>query len=115
MTDGRPTQDDVLACTARVPDHVVYRPFAQETVMLNLETGRYHGLNPTAGFLLSELERGLTVGEATARLAERYERPFDTVARDAYAVCLDLVERGLVELRAAEAGGENGGGSRGTG
>ena len=30
------------------PD-VVYRTFATETVILNLQTGRYHGLNKTGG------------------------------------------------------------------
>ena len=32
-----------------VADHVVYRAFALETVVVNLERGVYHGLNPTAG------------------------------------------------------------------
>ncbi len=105
MPDHRPTRDEVLACTARVPDHVAHRPFAHETVVLNLETGRYHGLNPTAGLLLADLESGLTVGEAAARLAERFGRPFDAVAQDTYLACLDLVERGIVELLHNGAGG----------
>ena len=33
----------------RVPRHVVHRDFPAQTVILNLETGKYHGLNPTAG------------------------------------------------------------------
>ena len=96
--DSTPTLDEVLACRASVPDHVVYRPFAKETVVLNLKTGKYHGLNPTAGSVLSELERGVTVAEAAARLAERYGLPVEEIERDAYELCLDLLERGLIEL-----------------
>ena len=29
------------------PQHVVHREFAKETVILNLQSGMYHGLNPT--------------------------------------------------------------------
>lgn len=35
----------ILDSQARVPRHVVYRDFVNETVVLNLETGTYHGLN----------------------------------------------------------------------
>ena len=35
------------ALSARIPQHVVFRGFATETVVLNLETGKYHGLNPS--------------------------------------------------------------------
>ena len=96
--NSMPTFDEVLVCTAHVPEHVVYRPFAKETVVLNLRTGKYHGLNPTAGSMLSELERGMTFAEAAARLAELYRRPVEEIERDAYELCLDLLERGLIEL-----------------
>ena len=39
----------------RVPDHVVYRDFAEQTVVLNLRTGRYHGLNETSSQMLDAL------------------------------------------------------------
>ena len=45
----------------RVPDHVVYRSFPGETVALNLNTGRYHGLLHSGGrYVVSDLAaRGL--------------------------------------------------------
>jgi len=54
---------------ARVPNNVVYRTFAYETVVLNLNTGKYHGLNRTAGRMLESLDRSPTVGEAVELLA----------------------------------------------
>ena len=41
----------------RVPDHVVYRDFAEQTVALNLHTGRYHGLNETSAEMLEPCAR----------------------------------------------------------
>lgn len=103
---------DLRGSTARVPQHVVHRSFAHETVILNLKTGRYHGLNPTAGTMLTELERGVTIAEAAARLAEHYGRPVAEIERDLSDLCLDLLERGLIQLtgsdgRALEAGRSN--------
>ncbi len=98
----RQPRTDVLGATARVPGHVVYRSFAQETVMLNLQTGRYHGLNPTAGAMLPELERSETVAEAAARLAARYERPVDEIESDLREFCIDLLARGLIELSGSD-------------
>lgn len=96
------SQESILAGTVRVPQHVVHRSFAHETVVLNLKSGRYHGLNPTAGAMLTELERGVTVREAAARLVELYEWPVAEIERDLSNLCLDLLERGLVELTPAD-------------
>jgi hypothetical protein len=76
----------------------VHRSFAHETVVLNLKSGRYHGLNPTAGRMLAELETGARVGEIAERLAEVYERPVVEIERDLTELCLDLLARNLIEL-----------------
>lgn len=81
----------------RVPDHVVHRSFPAETVVLNLQTGKYHGLNPTAGRMLETLDRLGSLDEATAVLAGEYGQPLDTVRTDLAAFCSDLIERGLIE------------------
>jgi hypothetical protein len=88
-----------LASTfARVPDHVVYRPFPHETVVLNLQTGKYHGLNPTAGRMLELLEGGRSLTETAESVAREYDRPVAEVERDVERLCGDLCARGLVEL-----------------
>jgi hypothetical protein len=91
---GRPAPSS----RARVPDHVVYRTFATETVILNLETGKYHGLNPSGGRMLDLLSQNRSVAEASRQLAEEYGRPVDEIERDVSDFCSQLVERGLVEL-----------------
>ena len=52
---GKLSREDILSARPAVPDHVVYREFVNETVVLNLETGTYHGLNPSGGRMLEAL------------------------------------------------------------
>lgn len=82
-----------------VPRHVVYRRFPTETVVLNLETGRYHGLNVVGGEMLDVLQRSSSLGAAVAELAECYEQPPQVLEADLEALCAKLLERGLIELR----------------
>ena len=92
-------EGELLASRARLPEHVVYRAFEAETVLLNLDTGRYHGLNPTGGRMLEALvERERSVREAAKTVAAEYGRPLEEVVADIVPFCRDLGERGLVEF-----------------
>jgi hypothetical protein len=88
----------MLEAHVRVPDHVVYRTFVRETVLLNLATGRYHGINPTGGRILDLLADDATVGSAARVLAKEYRRPLADVERDVCVFCEELRERGLIEV-----------------
>jgi len=96
--DAKPTNVTILARKATSPGHVVYRAFVKETVVLNLETGKYHGLNPTAGRMLEAIEQAPTVGDAARRIAEHFDRSLDEVESDLCNLCRDLLGRGLIEL-----------------
>jgi hypothetical protein len=89
----------LLAARVTVPAHVVYRAFVAETVVLNLETGKYHGLNPIGGRMIAALEKSATVREAAASIATEYEQPVDAVAADVCEFCRDLHSRGLIEVQ----------------
>jgi hypothetical protein len=87
-----------------VPKHVVFRSFPAETVVLNLQTGKYHGLNPTAGKMLEALVEAGSVRKGAARIALEYERPRAATEADMCALCHALLERGLVEIDAGQPG-----------
>jgi hypothetical protein len=89
---------DILQSSARIPEHVVYRAFAHETVVLNLQTGKYHGLNRTGGRMLELLEHEATVADAAAKIASEFGRPVAEVEADLHAFCSDLASRGLIVL-----------------
>jgi hypothetical protein len=88
----------ILEAQVRLPQHVVYRTFVYETVVLNLETGKYHGLNRSAGRMLDVLAKTDTVGKAASELAKEFSRPVAEIERDLAAFCLQLQERGLIVL-----------------
>lgn len=98
MDQQRLTNASILADEARIPEHVVYRAFVRETVVLNLQTGKYHGLNPTAGRMFELLDREATVQEAAIRLADEYTAPLRKIEGDVCDLVRSLVERGLIEL-----------------
>ncbi len=106
MTDAKHLNfDDLMASRVRVSDNVVYRSFGEETLLLNLDTGQYHGLNETGGRLLELLnDTDGKLGEALGLLAGEYEVAADEISADLAEFCRDLAERGLVEVDAAGGG-----------
>jgi hypothetical protein len=92
------TPDEILSTRPSVPEHVVYREFVSETVVLNLETGAYHGLNPSGAKMLDTLREAATVAEAADALSEHFGRPLPEIQTDLSAFCLELNDRGLLEL-----------------
>jgi hypothetical protein len=94
----------LLASKVKVPQHIVYRSFPSETVVLNLQTGRYHGLNATAGRMLDELKEAASVRDAAAVLAKSYAQEQNVVEQDICELCQILLERGLIE---ADGSGES--------
>jgi hypothetical protein len=86
-----------------IPRHVVYRTFVSETVVLNIETGQYHGLNATAGRMLEALERHGTVAEATMPLCREFDQPAERIRSDLLALCKGLHARGLIDVQASDA------------
>src|SRR3954447_15321190 len=105
MADDRKAEDDhMLDSVVRVPEHVVHRSFEAETLLLNLDTGQYHGLNETGGRMLELLEAtDGRVRDAIERLAEEYEVAFSEIAPDLTSFCSDLETRGLIVVARAEA------------
>ena len=57
-------------------------PFAEQTVLLNLKSGSYHGLNPIAVRMLEVSTATTTPRDAIESLASEYEQPEDVIERD---------------------------------
>jgi hypothetical protein len=92
MAGGEPTLD----WRVRTPEHVVYRDFPGETVILNLHSGEYHGLNRTAAQMLEQLTRSDAARDAVTILVEQLGQPPDVIERDVLALCARLSDRGLI-------------------
>lgn len=96
-------RDDLLDACLRLPGHVVHRSFIAETVLLNLQTGNYHGLNPVGGAMLEAVNDAPSVREAIERVADRYSEDPAVVEADLLALCSSLLDRGLMEVVATSA------------
>jgi len=81
-----------------MPSHVVYRVFPQETVVLNIDSGQYHGLNATAGRMLEALEKADVVRDALVALEAEWPGSGDRLERDLCRLCIAFHRRGLIEL-----------------
>lgn len=92
----------LLRARLRLPEYVVHRTFVAETVILNLQTGKYHGLNPMGGHMLDVLGESADMRSAAERIAEEYDQDPEMVEDDFVAFCSDLLDRGLIELEVHE-------------
>jgi hypothetical protein len=81
-----------------VPADVVRRSFGEETVLLNLASGHYHGLNPTAGYMLDLLEATGNAAAAAEQVARECDVPLETVREDLAELCAQLAGRGLISV-----------------
>jgi hypothetical protein len=99
MSDHQPNEvpGDVLDAAVRVPEHVIFRSFASETVALNLETGKFHGLNASAGRMVEVVSRARCPRDAVASLAREYGVPEERIVGDLQELLRLLMARGLVE------------------
>lgn len=97
MPEEATQEQSLLGVKVKVPQSVVFRSFPTETVVLNLQTGKYHGLNPTAGRMLRALTESDSVREAAVAVAAEYECPAETIEEDICDLCQNLLDRGLIE------------------
>lgn len=87
-----------------IPQHVAFRDFGGETVVLNIKTGAYHRLNPVAGRMLDLLRATGDPQAVVATVTEEYAADPERVRGDVASLCNELLELGLID-RAPEAAG----------
>ena len=68
-----------------------------ETVLVNLDTGMYFGLDEVGTVIWNHIQEGVTVEEIPAKLTETFEVEEDVARTDLEALIGELRENGLVE------------------
>jgi hypothetical protein len=79
-----------------VAQHVTAREFDAEWILLDLERGKYFGLDELGGQIWDHLRKGRSPGEIADLLRERYEVEGATLLRDVIALTDDLLDNELV-------------------
>jgi hypothetical protein len=81
----------------RVPVHVVFREFPEQSVVLNLDRGHYHGLNRSGSMMFALLASGETLAAVSDAVSKRYRLSPAQAQRDVSRLCVSMLERGLLE------------------
>lgn len=78
------------------PKHVVRREVQDETVLMNLETDNYYGLDAMATAMVERLERGESPEEIAAAVAEEFDATEEQIAGDVRRLLAELEREGLI-------------------
>lgn len=81
-----------------VPPGVLVRPIAGESVLLNLNTETYFGLDEVGTDMWLALTTSATIEEAFAHLLSIYDVEADVLRADLTRLIEELIECGLVAL-----------------
>ena len=81
-----------------IPAEVLVRQLGEETVILELSSGTYFGLDETGTRIWQLLQQGMTLREACAAMVAEYDVAPQDIERDVLGLVRDLLERGLLRI-----------------
>ena len=81
-----------------VPESVIAREVAGETVILDLDSGTYFGLNPTATDMWRAIAAGGSLGDALAIVERAYEVDPTVLRDDLLRLTEQMLRRRLISL-----------------
>jgi hypothetical protein len=90
--------DDIMTKRASVPPAVLLRELDGESVLLNLDSERYYGLDEVGTHIWKAVTSSDTVGAAYEALAAEYEVTSERLAGDMRSLVKDLVAHGLLTV-----------------
>lgn len=82
----------------RVPDDVLISNLQEESVILNLDSERYYGLDDIGTRMLSVLSTADSIGAAYELLLEEYDVDGKVLRRDLLSLVEQLVAQGLINI-----------------
>jgi hypothetical protein len=84
----------------RVPDDVLLSRLQEESVILNLDSERYFGLDDVGTRFLSVLTTSDSIDEAYQSLADEYDVDREMLRQDLEALIQNLLQKGIIEVSA---------------
>ena len=86
----------------KVPEEVLISGLQDESVLLNLDSERYYGLDDVGTRMFSVLTSSDSVQSAWERLKNEYDVDHEVLRQDLIALVESLVEQGLIEVTRQE-------------
>ena len=84
-----------------IPPQVMSREVDDETVLLDLKSGMYFGLDGVGKLVWESVERGRNLRETVEAVVSEYDVEPELAQSDVLEFAGDLVERGLLEANDA--------------
>jgi Coenzyme PQQ synthesis protein D (PqqD) len=81
-----------------ISPQVVARELGGETVILDLSTGTYFGLDPVGARMWRLLEAGQSLAGVCDAMVEEFEVSRDELERDVLALARDLLDKKLITV-----------------
>lgn len=81
-----------------IPAQVMARQVGEETVILDLASGTYFGLDPVGARIWQLLTEGKTLAEACAAIIEEYEVTREKIEGDVLSLAEDLQAKQLISV-----------------
>jgi hypothetical protein len=82
----------------KIPDDVLISNLQDESVILNLGSERYYGLDSVGTRILSVLATSHSIEAAYNTLVQEYDVDGQVLRQDLLALVEDLVDKGLVQM-----------------
>ena len=87
-----------FADRVKLPDDVLISSLQEESVILNLDSERYFGLDDVGTRMLSVLTTSTSIEAAYNLLREEYEVDAEVLKQDLLTLVDQLAEQGLIEI-----------------
>ena len=82
----------------KVPDDVLISQLQEESVILNLDSERYYGLDDVGTRMLTVLSTSSSIEAAYELLREEYDVDDEVLRRDLLSLVEQLLNQGLVKI-----------------
>ncbi|HEX7329860.1 MAG TPA: PqqD family protein [Pyrinomonadaceae bacterium] len=82
----------------RVPDDVLISNLQEESVILNLDSERYYGLDDVGTRFLSVLNTADSIEAAYEQLAQEYDVDKEVLRKDLLKLIENLIEQGILQI-----------------
>ena len=79
-----------------IPQQVLARKVGEETVILDLASGTYFGLDPVGARIWQLMNEGKTLAEVCVAMLEEYEVTRDDIERDVLKLAEELSAKQLI-------------------
>lgn len=89
-----------LSDKVTIPAQVMARTVGDETVILDLISGTYYGLDPVGARIWQLMAEGQTLAQLCTQMLDEYEVAQDDLERDVLALVQTLLDKQLVRVDA---------------